>query len=106
MRPSANSGWSAACAQYESSMSSALVRVEGAGGAHVPHAAPMGVRGTSPATLGHRAPPLVREAVRSAGRTLKVRDAHSDEVTALLLAAVVDVGFVLPGSRPPTLRFV
>jgi DNA-binding transcriptional LysR family regulator len=37
---------------------------------------------------------------------VRIRDAHSDEIVAMLLDGVVDVGFILPGSRPPALRFV
>jgi len=57
-------------------------------------------------TFAHRAVPLVLGAVGEPAPKIKVRDAHSDEIIAMLLDAVIDVGFVLPGARPPALRFV
>src|SRR5580658_6900705 len=49
------------------------------------------------ATFAHRAIPIVVEAVERLPRTLKFRDAHSEEIITMLLDGVVDVGFVLPG---------
>lgn len=58
------------------------------------------------ATFAHRAVPLVLDALAGQPRRITVRDAHSDEVIAMLLDGVIDVGFVLPGARPRPLRFV
>lgn len=58
------------------------------------------------ATFAHRAVPLVLEALGDQRRRVTVRDAHSDQVVAMLLDGVVDVGFILPGARPRPLRFV
>jgi DNA-binding transcriptional LysR family regulator len=57
-------------------------------------------------TFAHRAVPLVLDALGTVRRMVKVRDAHSDEIIAMLLDGVADLGFVLPGTRPPPLRFV
>lgn len=57
-------------------------------------------------TFAHRAVPLVLGAIGARHRSIKVRDAHSDEIIAMLLDGVVDIGFVLPGTRPPPLRFI
>jgi DNA-binding transcriptional LysR family regulator len=57
-------------------------------------------------TFAHRAVPLVLDAVGQPAPKITVRDAHSDQVIAMLLDGVIDVGFVLPGARPPQLRFV
>src|SRR5262245_13684656 len=57
-------------------------------------------------TFAHRAVPLVLDAIRRPSPKITVRDAHSDQVIAMLLDGVIDVGFVLPGARPPQLRFV
>jgi DNA-binding transcriptional LysR family regulator len=57
-------------------------------------------------TFAHRAVPLVLDAIGQPPPKLTVRDAHSDQVIAMLLDGVIDVGFVLPGARPPQLRFV
>jgi DNA-binding transcriptional LysR family regulator len=57
-------------------------------------------------TFAHRAVPLVLDAVGQPPPKITVRDAHSDQVIAMLLDGVIDVGFVLPGARPPQLRFV
>jgi DNA-binding transcriptional LysR family regulator len=57
-------------------------------------------------TFAHRAVPLVLTAVGEPPPKITVRDAHSDEIIAMLLDGVIDVGFVLPGARPPRLRFV
>jgi DNA-binding transcriptional LysR family regulator len=58
------------------------------------------------ATFAHRAIPMVLEATEDLLRSVKFRDAHSDEIMAMLLDGVADVGFVLPGTRPRGLRFV
>jgi DNA-binding transcriptional LysR family regulator len=50
--------------------------------------------------------PIVLSALGDEQRTVTVRDAHSDEVVAMLLDDVIDVGFVLPGARPQPLRYV
>jgi len=57
-------------------------------------------------TFAYRAVPLVLSALASPTRGVRVRDAHSDEIIAMLLDGVLDAGFVLPGARPPALRFV
>jgi DNA-binding transcriptional LysR family regulator len=57
-------------------------------------------------TFAHRAVPLVLDAIDQPPPKVTVRDAHSDQVIAMLLDGVIDVGFVLPGARPPQLRFV
>jgi DNA-binding transcriptional LysR family regulator len=57
-------------------------------------------------TFAYRAVPLVVSALGSRIRGVSVRDAHSDEIIAMLLDGVLDAGFVLPGARPPALRFV
>jgi DNA-binding transcriptional LysR family regulator len=57
-------------------------------------------------TFAHRAVPIVVEAVDQLPRSLKFRDAHSEEIIAMLLDGVIDVGFVLPGTPPRGLRFV
>jgi len=57
-------------------------------------------------TFAHRAVPLVLDAIGELRRRIKVRDAHSDEIIAMLLDGVTDIGFVLGGARPRPLRFV
>lgn len=57
-------------------------------------------------TFAYRVIPLVVTALRSPTRGVRVRDAHSDEIIAMLLDGVIDAGFVLPGARPPALRFI
>ncbi len=57
-------------------------------------------------TFAHRAVPLVLDAIGDARGKITVRDAHSDEIVGMLLDGVIDVGFVLPGARPPRLRYV
>ena len=57
-------------------------------------------------TFSHRAIPIVAAALSELPRSLKFRDAHSDEIVAMLLDGVVDVGFVLPATPPRSLRFV
>jgi DNA-binding transcriptional LysR family regulator len=56
-------------------------------------------------TFAYRAVPLVVSALDKPTRTIRIRDAHSDEIIAMLLDGVLDIGFVLPGARPPALRF-
>jgi DNA-binding transcriptional LysR family regulator len=57
-------------------------------------------------TFAHRAVPLVLDAAGPPRPKITVRDAHSDEIIAMLLDGIIDIGFVLPGARPPQLRFV
>ena len=56
-------------------------------------------------TFAYRAVPLVVHALEQPSRSLRVRDAHSDQIIAMLFDRVLDVGFVVPGARPPGLRF-
>jgi DNA-binding transcriptional LysR family regulator len=58
------------------------------------------------ATFAHRAIPLLLDALGDLQRRVIVRDAHSDQVVAMLLDGVIDVGFILPGARPRPLRFM
>jgi DNA-binding transcriptional LysR family regulator len=51
-------------------------------------------------TFAYRAVPLVLSALANPTRGVRVRDAHSDEIIAMLLDGVLDAGFVLPGARP------
>jgi DNA-binding transcriptional LysR family regulator len=57
-------------------------------------------------TFAHRAVPLVLDAIGDLRRRIKVRDAHSDEIIAMLLDGVADIGFVLAGARPRPLKFI
>jgi DNA-binding transcriptional LysR family regulator len=57
-------------------------------------------------TFAHRVVPTVVAAAATHRRGVIVRDAHTDDVIAMLLDGVVDIGFVLPGARPPALRIV
>lgn len=57
-------------------------------------------------TFAHRAVPIVVEALADLPRSLIFRDAHSEEIIAMLLDGVVDVGFVLPATPPRGLKFV
>jgi DNA-binding transcriptional LysR family regulator len=57
-------------------------------------------------TFAHRVVPLVLAAVGPLRRSIKLRDAHSDEIIAMLLDGVADVGFVVPAARPRPLRFL
>ena len=57
-------------------------------------------------TFSHRAIPLVLDALTDLPRALKFRDAHSDEIVAMLLDGVTDVGFVLPATPARGLRYV
>jgi DNA-binding transcriptional LysR family regulator len=57
-------------------------------------------------TFAHRAIPIVVAALDELPRSLKFRDAHSDEIVAMLLDGVVDVGFVLPATPPRGIRLV
>jgi DNA-binding transcriptional LysR family regulator len=56
-------------------------------------------------TFAYRAVPIVVGALKEPTRTVRVWDAHSDQIIAMLLDGVLDAGFVLPGARPPGLRF-
>lgn len=56
-------------------------------------------------TFAHRAVPMVLEALTQQHH-IRIRDAHSDEIITMLLDGVVDVGFVLAGTRPAGLGFV
>ena len=57
------------------------------------------------ATFTHQVVPLVLGALGDTSRNVRIRDAHSDQIIAMLLDGVLDVGFVLPGARPAGLRF-
>lgn len=57
-------------------------------------------------TFAHRAVPLVLRSLDDSGRNVRVRDAHSDQIITMLLDGVLDIGFVLPGARPPGLQFI
>jgi DNA-binding transcriptional LysR family regulator len=57
-------------------------------------------------TFSHRAIPLVLEALAGLPRALKFRDAHSDEIVAMLLDGVTDIGFVLPATAARGLRYL
>ena len=57
-------------------------------------------------TFAHRAVDLVLGSLGSLRRSIKLRDAHSDTIVAMLLDGACDVGFVVPGPRPRTLGFV
>jgi DNA-binding transcriptional LysR family regulator len=56
-------------------------------------------------TFSHRAIPLVLDALHDLPRVVKLRDAHSDEIVAMLLDGVTDVGFVLPATPARGLRY-
>jgi DNA-binding transcriptional LysR family regulator len=57
-------------------------------------------------TFAPRVVPLVLEALAGVPRSIKLRDAHSDEIVAMLLDGVTDIGFVVAGARPRPLTFV
>ena len=57
-------------------------------------------------TLSNRAIPLVVDALAELPRVLRFREAHSDEIVAMLLDGVADVGFVLPVTPARGLRYV
>jgi DNA-binding transcriptional LysR family regulator len=57
-------------------------------------------------TFAHRAIPLVVDALADLPRVLRFRDAHSDEIVAMLLDSVTDIGFVLPATPARGLRYV
>jgi len=57
-------------------------------------------------TFAHRVVPLVLRSLGTLRRSVKVRDAHSDSVIAMLIDGACDIGFVVPGARPRPLRFV
>ena len=67
---------------------------------------PPQLRITVHSTFSHRAIPLVLDALQELPRALRFRDAHSDEIVAMLLDGVTDVGFVLPTTPTRGLRFV
>ena len=56
-------------------------------------------------TFAHRAVDLVLGSLEPLRRSIKLRDAHSDTIVAMLLDGACDVGFIVPGTRPPALRF-
>jgi DNA-binding transcriptional LysR family regulator len=56
-------------------------------------------------TFAYRAVPLVVGALGNTTRGVRFRDAHSDQIIGMLLDGILDAGFVLPGARPPALRF-
>ncbi len=57
-------------------------------------------------TFAHRVVPLVLAALGAQRRRVTLRDAHSDEIIAMLLDGVADVGFVVPVARPRPLHFL
>jgi DNA-binding transcriptional LysR family regulator len=56
-------------------------------------------------TFAHRAVPLALGATAGLQRSVKVRDAHSDAIVAMLVDGACDVGFIVPGARPRPLHF-
>ena len=58
------------------------------------------------ATFAHRALPLVLAATVDEPRHIVIRDAHSDQIIAMLLDGVTDIGFVVPMARPRPLRLL
>jgi DNA-binding transcriptional LysR family regulator len=56
-------------------------------------------------TFGYRVVPLVVEALELPSRGVRFRDAHSDQIIAMLHDGLLDIGFVVPGARPPGVRF-
>jgi DNA-binding transcriptional LysR family regulator len=58
------------------------------------------------ATFAHRALPLVLAATADEPRQIVIRDAHSDQIIAMLLDGVIDIGFVVPVARPRPLQLV
>ena len=67
---------------------------------------PPELRVTVHSTFSHRAIPLVLDALAGIPRALRFRDAHSDEIVAMLLDGVTDVGFVLPAAPVRGIRFI
>jgi DNA-binding transcriptional LysR family regulator len=67
---------------------------------------PPEIRVTVHSTFSHRAIPLVLDALAGLPRVLKFRDAHSDEIVAMLLDGVTDIGFVLPATPARGLRYL
>jgi DNA-binding transcriptional LysR family regulator len=55
-------------------------------------------------TFMHRVVPMVLDALGDSRYRINVRDAHSEEVEAMVLDGVVDLGFVLPGPTRRGLR--
>jgi DNA-binding transcriptional LysR family regulator len=56
-------------------------------------------------TFAPRVVPLVLGALGTMHRSVKVRDAHSDTIIAMLIDRACDIGFVVPSARPGPLRF-
>jgi DNA-binding transcriptional LysR family regulator len=67
---------------------------------------PAELRVTVHSTFSHRAIPIVLDALMNLPRALRFRDAHSDEIIAMLLDGVTDIGFVLPETPARGLRYV
>jgi DNA-binding transcriptional LysR family regulator len=57
-------------------------------------------------TFAPRAVPLVLEAIESLPRRVTVRDAHTEDVIAMLVDGLTDVGFIVPVPVPRGLRRV
>jgi DNA-binding transcriptional LysR family regulator len=70
------------------------------------HDQPPELRVAVHSTFSHRAVPLVLGALAGLPRALKFRDAHSDEIVAMVLDGVTDVGFVLPATPARGLRYL
>jgi DNA-binding transcriptional LysR family regulator len=56
-------------------------------------------------TFAHRMVPLVLQSLATVRRSIKIRDAHSDAIIAMLMDGACDLGFVVAGARPRPLRF-
>lgn len=67
---------------------------------------PPQLRVTVHSTFSHRAIAFVLDALMGLPRALKFRDAHSDEIVAMLLDGVTDIGFVLPSTPARGLRYL
>ena len=57
-------------------------------------------------TFARQAVALIVDALDHERWSISIKDAHSDAIIEMLLDGVLDVGFVLAGTRPPQLRFV
>jgi DNA-binding transcriptional LysR family regulator len=58
-------------------------------------------------TFAHRAIDLVlRSLSPPLRRSIKLRDAHTDMIIAMLMDGACDIGFIVPATRPRSLRFV
>ncbi len=58
-------------------------------------------------TFAHRAIDLVLRSLSAPPRrSIKLRDAHSDMIIAMLMDGACDLGFIVPATRPRSLRFV